>query len=161
MRNTATSSAGIKKVATPQPHRKQLAVAGSKARTDGHKRVGLLRPRQGQLAPSRHDDGRHDGAVSFPFTFHRSFAIQGCLGVSAVMFLMVELVLVFGAVRGRANSLLTDRPQPLPRAAPVPLCLPVSPSPIPWHQTGYAEVYCGRRVGQQTAPPLLVVGTAR
>ncbi len=86
-------------------NRKQLPPAKTRS-SDTHKRVGLLRPRQGQLVTGgHHSDSRHDTPVSFPFTFHKNLTVQGTLGLAVTMFLAVELVLVFGSVRSSLSLL--------------------------------------------------------
>ncbi len=77
--------------------------------------VCLLGPSLGVLGPLAHllmgtveMAGRGDSRspLPFPFTFHRFFAVQGCLAVAVFVFLCVELGVVFGHVRDYLDALV-------------------------------------------------------
>jgi hypothetical protein len=114
------------------------------------KRGALTRPRQGHLSSlgplgalgplarlllGGGEGGTHRGdgrtvPLPFPFTFHRFFAIQGCLGVAVIVFLAVELTVVFGHVRSCWSSHPTrvfPRALVHPSPAAPPPCAKASP----------------------------------
>ncbi len=125
------------------------------------KRGALTRPRQGHLSAlgplgalgplarlllGGGEGGTHRGdgrtvPLPFPFTFHRFFAIQGCLGVAVIVFLAVELTVVFGHVRSCWSSHhppTPPRPCPsLPRPPPTPQGLP-----YPWDYHFFVRTLC-------------------